>query len=341
MTTIWKERMLTLIMVTVGCFFYAFGINGFIIPHHLISGGISGIALILYYLIGLPVGISNLLLNVPILYGAYRHLGRWYVAVSIFGTIMFSVVIDSFAFLTDLDFSHNPIVGAIMGGILSGIGGGLMYRYGGNSGGMDVIGAIVRKYWGLQIGSVVFIVNCIILLLSAYLFTVEAAVITLISIYISAQLSNKVVTGFNQRKAVFIISYHTEGICDVILRHIGRGATILRGEGAYTHQEKQVVLVVISLMQVAKLKTAINSVDPTAFMLITDASEVIGQGFTFKTKATHEAVLRQMEEARKCPTLEELKPDDTIEQIVQGEVTSSNPAELRKIVNTIEDETKK
>lgn len=284
MSALMKERIYTVAMVTLGCIFYGIGFNGFLIPHHLISGGISGIALIIYYLIGFPVGASNLLLNIPILYAAYRYMGHWYFILSIIGTTILSIAVDGSTFLLELEITKNPIVGSIMGGILCGLGGGIMYRVGGNSGGMDIIGAIARKYWGLQIGSVVFAINCIILLVSAYLFTVEAAVITLISLYISAQLSNKIVTGFNQRKAVFIISYHTEGICNVILKNIGRGATILRGEGAYTHQEKQVILVVISLIQIAKLKSEINKVDPTAFMLITDASEVIGQGFTYRYK---------------------------------------------------------
>ncbi len=309
-----KQHSITLLMITLGCVFFSIGINGFIIPHNLINGGISGIALILYYLMGIPVGTSNLILNIPIMYAAYRWLGGWYVLVSIFGTVMFSLVLDAFFFLRTMGFTQDPIIGSILGGIFAGLGSGIMYRVGGNSGGLDIIGAIVRKYWGLQIGSVVFAINTLIIVIAACIFNIEVAAITLISLYISATISNKVVTGFNQRKAAFIISYNTENVCKVILKSIGRGATILRGEGAYTHQEKQVILVVISLTQIAKLKNEINRVDPNAFMLITDASEVIGQGFTFKYNTPPPIV----QEMRTREELEKKKKEEHIKVIRKG-----------------------
>ena len=157
---------------------------------------------------------------------------------------------------------------------------GTVYRSGGNTGGLDPIAMIIRKYYGLQMGSIIFGINFIILVVAAIVISVEAAAITLVSIYVQAMVTNKVVVGFNQRKAIFIISTCPYKICDVIIHQIGRGATILNGEGAYTHQHKQVILVVVGLMQVAKLKEAVQKEDPSAFMILSDAAEVIGQGFT-------------------------------------------------------------
>ena len=137
----------------------------------------------------------------------------------------------------------------------------------------------------MQIGS--------ILVAGAIVINIEAAATTLISTYLSAMVTNKVISGFNQRKAMFIISYKPVTICNLIIDKIGRGATILNGEGAYTHQPKQVILVVVSLLQVARLKAAVEAEDPTAFMIITDAAEVIGTGFS--AKSTNGAVERVLQ----------------------------------------------
>lgn len=289
----WSSTLYVMAMVTLGTFLFAVGINAFVVPHKLVSGGISGVALMLYYLTGIQVGTLNLLLNIPVLYAAYRWLGRWHVMITIFGTVVSSLFINMLRFLADYNLTHDPLVGAILGGLFCGIGVGTVYRSGGNAGGLDPIALIIRKYYGLQIGSIVLGINMVILTIAAFVVNVEAAAVTLVSLYISAMLTNRVIVGFDQRKAVFIISYKPYKICDLIINQIGRGATILNGEGAYTHQHKQVILVVVSLMQVAKLKKAVEEEDPTAFLMVTDVAEVIGGGFTLPSKAeTQQAIDR-------------------------------------------------
>ncbi|KAF1683374.1 YitT family protein [Veillonella sp. R32] len=289
----WSSTLYVMAMVTLGTFLFAIGINAFVVPHKLVSGGISGVALMLYYLTGIQVGTLNLLLNIPVLYAAYRWLGRWHVMITIFGTVVSSLFINMLRFLADYDLTHDPLVGAILGGLFCGIGVGTVYRSGGNAGGLDPIALIIRKYYGLQIGSIVLAINMVILTIAAFVVNIEAAAVTLVSLYISAMLTNRVIVGFDQRKAVFIISYKPYKICDLIINQIGRGATILNGEGAYTHQHKQVILVVVSLMQVAKLKKAVEEEDPTAFLMVTDVAEVIGAGFTLPSKAeTQQAIER-------------------------------------------------
>lgn len=289
----WRSTIKVMILVTGGTLLFAFGINAFIVPHKLVSGGISGIALMLYYLTGIQVGTLNLILNIPVLYAAYRWLGRWHLGMTIFGTVVSSLLINMFSFMQDYHLTTTPLVGAILGGIFSGLGMGTVYRSGGNTGGLDPIALIIRKYYGLQMGSVSLGINSVILFVASFIISVEAAAITLVSIYIGAMITNRVVVGFSQRKAVFIISYKPYKICDLILYQFGRGATILNGEGAYTHQHKQVILVVVSLMQVAKLKEAVQKEDPTAFLMVTDVAEVIGRGFSIKsTAATQQAIER-------------------------------------------------
>ena len=285
----------TLIYIIIGATVFGVGVQGFIVPHQLLSGGISGLSLIIYYITqgALSLGAINFLLNIPVLYAAWRWLGRWHLGVTLFGTLFMSVIINVLAPLSTLELTHNPIIGGILGGLFSGLGLGIVYRGGGNTGGIDPIALIIRNRFGLQIGSILFGINMMILVAGAIVINIEAAATTLISTYLSAMVTNKVISGFNQRKAMFIISYKPVTICNLIIEKLGRGATILNGEGAYTHQPKQVIMVVVSLLQVARLKAAVEAEDPTAFMVITDAAEVIGTGFSAKsTKGAVERVLQ-------------------------------------------------
>ena len=316
----------TLIYIIIGATVFGVGVQGFIVPHQLLSGGISGLSLISYYITqgALSLGAINFLLNIPVLYAAWRWLGRWHLGVTLFGTLFMSVIINVLAPLSTLELTHNPIIGGILGGLFSGLGLGIVYRGGGNTGGIDPIALIIRNRFGLQIGSILFGINMMILVAGAIVINIEAAATTLISTYLSAMVTNKVITGFNQRKAMFIISYKPVTICNLIIEKLGRGATILNGEGAYTHQPKQVIMVVVSLLQVARLKAAVEAEDPTAFMVITDAAEVIGTGFSAKsTKGAVERVLQT------CDPVKEAEAEQLIHevQVARQEVPSDTHKE--------------
>ena len=282
--------------------------------------------MIIYYITqgALSLGAINFLLNIPVLYAAWRWLGRWHLGVTLFGTLFMSVIINVLAPLSTLELTHNPIIGGILGGLFSGLGLGIVYRGGGNTGGIDPIALIIRNRFGLQIGSILFGINMMILVAGAIVINIEAAATTLISTYLSAMVTNKVISGFNQRKAMFIISYKPVTICNLIIEKLGRGATILNGEGAYTHQPKQVIMVVVSLLQVARLKAAVEAEDPTAFMVITDAAEVIGTGFSAKsTKGVVERVLQT------CDPVKEAEAEQLIHevQVARQEIPSDTHKE--------------
>ncbi len=268
-------------MVTVlGCFFYSLGINLFFVPHHFIAGGFTGIAMILYYLTGFPIGIMNALLNIPILLLALRFMGRFYTVITIIGTLTSSWMIDAMSFLSSWEGVKDPLIAAISGGVLLGVGGGILYRYNANSGGLDVIGAIVKKYYNLEIGYVVFALNCLIVAASGFFFSVEATISTLVAMYISANVSGRIVIGFAQRKAAFIVSEKPNAVADTLLRNLRHGATLLYGQGAYTGGDKKIIFAIINLTQIARLKWLIRTVDPHAFLFIMNTTDVIGRGFT-------------------------------------------------------------
>ena len=196
------------------------------------------------------------------------------------GTVMLSWMVDAFDFLQYNMVISDPLLSSMMAGITTGIGLGMVYRVGGNTGGLDPIALIVRKYYGLQMGSINSVINAAILAAAVFVVGLEAVAVTLVSLYVYTIITNKVVIGFNQRKVAFIITYRTYEVCDAVISKVGRGATIINGIGAYTRTPKQIVMVAVNLLQVNKLKEVIEEVDNEAFILITDAQEVIGKGFT-------------------------------------------------------------
>jgi len=275
-----KNKVNQYVWVAIGCLLSSLSINAFLVPHHLLSGGVSGLAIIFYFLFGFPIGVQILLMNIPLLYAGYRLLGREYTIGTIYGTILFSLAVEATMFVSQYNLIDDPIISAITGGVLAGIGSGLIFRVNGSAGGLDIVAAIVKKYYSLNFGAVGFAINCLIMGVAAMLFGLKLAMLTLISMFISANLTDKVVEGFNRKKTIFIVSYNTDAIIEVILKEVGRGVTILHGQGAFTRQTKQVLFVVVSLTQIAKIKQLVDEVDPNAFMIVQDAAEVMGRGFT-------------------------------------------------------------
>ncbi|MBP2626530.1 MAG: putative 5xTM rane YitT family [Firmicutes bacterium] len=275
-----KKFLWKYLWVALGCLIASASINLFLVPHHLLSGGVSGLAIIFYFLFGLPIGLQILLMNIPLIYVAYKLIDKDYAITTIYGTIVFSVAIDATRFLSSFNPLDDPILACITGGIISGVGSGLIFRVNGSAGGLDIVAAVVRKYYSFNFGVVSFAINCVIMLIAATLFGLKLAILTLISMFVSANITDKVVEGFNRKKTIFIVSYNTEKLVEVILKEVGRGVTLLDGEGAFTRQEKRVIFVVVSLTQIAQIKLLVQEVDPTAFMIVQDAAEVMGRGFT-------------------------------------------------------------
>ena len=275
-----KWNPLKYLGIMVGCLIAAGSINLFVVPSNLLTGGVTGIAIIFYFLAGLPIGIQTLAYNVPLLIASYKLLGKKYTIDVVIGTVMFSFALDATKFLSGMLPVEDMMLASIYGGIFNGIGYGIVFRMNGSTGGFDILGAIFKKYYSMDIGSVIFGFNCLIVVVAGALFSVNSAMFTLICMYVTSQMTNKVIDGFNQRKAILIISDKAKDIAEGIIADIGRGVTFLNGEGAYTGDPKKIVMVVVSMTQIAKLKIVVKTVDKNAFMLILAASEVQGRGFT-------------------------------------------------------------
>ena len=276
----WKRLAFIIAITILGTFIYSVGVNAFFVPHQFLAGGLTGIAMIVYYLTGIPIGVTNLVLNLPILGLSLKFMGKFYTIITILGTVLLSLFIDLTAFLADYHVVKDPIVAAISGGVVLGVAMGILYRYNSNTGGLDVIGAIIKKYYNLEIGYVVFALNFIIVMASAWIFALEPAICTLIGMYINANLASRLVLGFAQRKAAFIVSDKPLEISDAILRTIHHGATLLYGQGAFSGADKKIIFAIVDLTQVTRVRHLVEDIDPHAFVFLMNTTDVIGRGFT-------------------------------------------------------------
>ena len=254
-----EHRLLRYAGITLGCMIASCSINLFLVPSHLLTGGATGIAMIVYYLTHLPIGAQTFAYNIPLLMAAWRLLGKGYTCDVVIGTAIFSFCLDFTKPLNAYAPVNDYMLAAIFGGVFNGIGYGMFYSF--------------------NMGGVIFGFNCLVMLAAAFMFGVAPAMFTLICMFMNAMVTDKVIAGFNSRKALLIVSNQAEAIAEGIME-VGRGVTFLHGQGAFTRRERNVVFVVVTLTQVAKMKMIINAIDPDAFVIIMSASEVMGHGFS-------------------------------------------------------------
>lgn len=274
-----KQVIRILTGTALGCLLCGFSINAFYVPSKLINSGLAGLALLLNYQFGLPTGLMNFALTVPMMALAWIFLGKRHFLYNLYGTFLFSFSIDIFSGL------HIPFDGVlptvILGGLLYGIGLGIIYRSGGIAGGVDILARILNKYFDISMATTSLLFNTVVLTIFMFVSGVDLAVLTLATAFVATKANDYVNTGLDRRRAVLIITEKEGELCQVILSQIGRGITIFNAQGAYTHQPHSVLYCVVSPWQVGRLKRIIRSVDPGAFFTITETIGVYGRGHGF------------------------------------------------------------
>lgn len=275
-----KWQPLRYLGMFAGCLIAACSINLFVVPSHLLTGGATGIAMIVYYLTDLPIGMQTFAYNIPLLVASYKLLGRQYTIDVVIGTAIFSFCLDAVKFLNAYAPVDDIMLASIYGGVFNGIGYGIVFRMNGSTGGFDILGAIVKKYYSMNMGAAIFAFNCCIVGVAGFLFGIQPALFTLICMYVNSQVTDKVIAGLNRSKAVLIVSDKAEDIAETIMLDMKRGVTYLNGEGGFSRKEKKIIMVIVSLTQIAKLKLIIHTIDEEAFLIIMPANEVMGRGFT-------------------------------------------------------------
>jgi len=252
----------------------AVAINGILIPHQFVSGGFTGVALVIHYLFqSFPLSWLYFLLNVPVFILGWTFVGRRFFFYSILGMVVFSAAIAWVHVPVPI---HDKILSAILAGIITGIGAGIILRSMGSSGGTDILSVILVNRFSIRIGTTILAFNAIVLTAASLFFSLDTALYTLIYIYVSSQIINIVLKGLSQRKAVFIISPKWQEISREVLDKIGRGVTFIRGQGGYSGQDEQILYTVITLRELHRIKNIIRQIDTKAFVVVHNTLEVMG-----------------------------------------------------------------
>lgn len=271
------QQILAYFKITIGVLIIALALNLFLVPNKLAAGGASGIATILFHTYNLPVGPTIAFLNVILFVAGIFVFGRSFGFRTIYGAYSLALIVYLTRGLSVI--TTDPFLATLYGGTLTGIGMGIVFWHGANTGGTDILAQILAKYSNLGIGQLFLIVDTAVTLLAWKVFGAKLALYGLIAVIIMGRVIDLVLEGITYEKAAFIISNKADEISSAILKELDRGATLLSSTGAYTGQSQKIVLSVVSRRQLEHLREIVGRIDKKAFTIITDAKEVRGEGF--------------------------------------------------------------
>ncbi|MGE6487648.1 YitT family protein [Paenisporosarcina sp. NPDC076898] len=269
--------VLEYIYIIIGAAIIAVGFNVFLLPNEVASGGVSGVSTILKGLFDWNPGFVQYAFNIPLFIAGVIFLGKQFGARSLVGTL----TLPMFVLLT-ADWEPatlNPLLGALFGGISVGVGLGIVFRGRASTGGTDLAAQIIAKYTGFTLGTSVMLIDGLIVLSAALVFDIEKGLYALIGLFVTTKTIDIIQLGFSQSKMVYIITNKQEEIRNAIYTEVNRGVTKLPAVGGYTEQERPILLVVVYQTEFTKLKQVVKTVDPSAFVIVSDAYEVLGEGF--------------------------------------------------------------
>lgn len=269
----------------LGSTIFALGFSLFLAPNDMSAGGISGLALIFVELTGIgSVGTLSILINLPLFILGGLKIGKQFFAGSLLGMVLSSVLIDAFAFIPFPTL--EPLISVLYGGVICGLGLGIVFICGTSTGGSDILVRLLKlKYRNVPIGQISMCFDAIVVILTGIVFKdVTKSLYTCITVFLCSQVIDAVVYRFDYSKVALIISSEHQAIADAIGKKLDRGATLLHGEGSYTHREVKVVLAAVKKQQVAELKELVMEIDPRAFVIVQEAHQVLGDGFSRYTK---------------------------------------------------------
>ena len=269
------------VRIIIGCALYSAGFQYFLYHNSISTGGVTGIAMIVNYLTNLPVGVTTIVINVPLFAIGRKRYGLQFMLLSLAGMLISSVFVDIFA-LSDFCFTTDLLLAAVFGGVFMGVGLGLVYSTSATTGGTDIIAKFLRqKYQHINFGTIILLLDVVVIAVFAVIFKrAESSMYAIISMYIAAKMIDLVLIGAVNSKMCFIISEQSEQIKDDIMNKLDRGITFLQGEGGYTGAERKVILCVVKRTQITELKAILRERDENAFCIVSDSREVFGEGFS-------------------------------------------------------------
>lgn len=278
-----KNLMIRYILIIVGALIYTAGLEFFLVPNHIIDGGVVGISLMAASLSGISFSLFVVLINISFLYVGYRVLGKSFTFSTLFGIVwmaIFSVLFQKVHYVVTMD----PFLGAIFGGIILGVGVGLIIRNGGSLDGSEVVAIIFDKRSSFSVGEVVMALNFVILGAAGFVYSWNSAMYSLIAYFIAYKMIDITITGLEESKGVMIITDEDKAgsISDALNARLGRGVTVIYGEGGYLKQPKRILYSVVTRLEITKLKDIVYEQDDKAFITISDVHDVFGGQFQKK-----------------------------------------------------------
>ncbi|MCM3719246.1 YitT family protein [Fictibacillus phosphorivorans] len=271
------------LLITFGAFLMAVGLEIFLVPNHVIDGGIAGISIMASHLTGLSLGIFLFALNLPFIIIGYKQIGKTFAFSTLYGIIILSIATTLLHPVKP--FTDDLLLATVFGGIFIGVGIGMVIRSGGSLDGTEILAILSNSKLPFSVGEIIMFFNIFILGAAGFVFTWDRAMYSLIAYFIAFKMIDLTITGLEESKSAWIISERHKEIGEAILHRLGRGVTYLKGEGAYTGDEKGVVFCVITRLEEAKLKDIVDEFDTSAFLAIADIAEV--KGGRFKKKGIH------------------------------------------------------
>ena len=270
-----------IISIILGTLLIAIATNGILLPNNLLSGGVSGISMLIHFILGFKVSMLVLFINIPIFILGIIFLKKTYLAYSLFGMLALSFwleVTNSILIPTD-----NTLTILVVAGLLHGLGTGIIFRANGSTGGTDIIAKIIHNHFSINMATVNLALNAVIIGLSIYFFDINIAVLTISAMFVSSQVVNFVVDGINRKRTIYIVTdtAHHEALSKLILKELHRGVTVIPAVGAYTDTPRYILFTTVSVREVAKARQLVLTLDPKAFMTVTETSQVIGNGRGF------------------------------------------------------------
>ncbi len=252
----------------------AAGLEFFLIPNQIIDGGIVGISILLSHITGFNISLLLVLLNLPFLYIGYMQIGKSFCFATLFSVVSLSCWVAIFHPISEL--TQDFFLAATFGGVLVGIGVGLIIRYGGSLDGTEIVAIILDKKSGFSVGEIIMFFNLFILGSAGLVFSWDKAMYSLVAYFVAYKVIDITIEGLDESKGVMIVSDCADEIKEVLLARLGRGVTILNGEGGFSGDPKKVLFSVVTRLEIAKLKAIIDDIDSNAFVIIQDVHDVIG-----------------------------------------------------------------
>lgn len=274
----WYATLFSYISLTIGSFILAMGLQYFLAPNTIAPGGVTGFAIVIENLTNIPIYITNLAINIPLFIFGAKYLGRSTAIRTAFSTLMLSLFLKM---LPEIIITHDLLLSSIFGGVLIGIGLGIVFKFDGTTGGTDLAGAMLnKKFPGLSLATFMMMIDLVVVSFAGIVEKkIEIALYSVIAMYVSIQVIDLILEGIGYLKGFYIITDKPEKVSIVLMKELNRGVTALKGKGMYSKQEKDVLLCVVPRSQFTRVKEIIKDIDPTAFVMVAEMYEVIGEGF--------------------------------------------------------------